>query len=95
MKISEAKKGLRVQLTPKVRGYHTLPDGTMPHPRHVGTIRSPKPIASQPPYGEAICVYVIWDGMPTPEKWSILDIEPHWLNPMLDRLNEPAKVNND
>lgn len=83
MRISESRKGLRVQLTKRRRELLTLPDGTM-HPRHVGTIRSPKPIASRPPYGEDVCVYVIWDGMPTPEKWSLLDLEPHWLNSTLD-----------
>lgn len=83
MKISEAKKGLRVQLTEPRRKHLTFPDGTMAFPRHIGTIRSPKPIASQPPYGEDVCVYVVWDGMRTPEKWSLLDLEPHWLNDTL------------
>lgn len=84
MKISDAKKGLRVQLTAERQKHERLPDGSTPHSRFVGTIRSPKPIASQPPYGEDVCVYVIWDGMPTPEKWSLLDLEPHWLNDVLD-----------
>jgi hypothetical protein len=85
MRISDAKKGLRVQLTKTARERLTLPDGRMPIPRHAGTIRSPKPYANQPPYDtEAIGVYVVWDGLAAAEWWSLLDLEPHWLNETME-----------
>lgn len=87
MKISDAKKGLRVQLTATAQRRQMLPDGSMPIPRHAGTIRSPKPFAHQPPYDtEAVGVYVNWDGLKAAEWWNLLDLEPHWLNATLDKL---------
>lgn len=74
MKISEAKKGLRVRLAPSVRerGYER---GTYSAKwRLAGTLRSGRVIASRPPYAEGLCVYVKWDGMPTPEKWHLEDL---------------------
>lgn len=87
MKISEAKQGLRVQLTAQRRRLLELPDGSQPIPRHAGTIRSRKPFAHQPPYDtEAVGVYVNWDGLKAAEWWSLLDLEPHWLNATLDKV---------
>lgn len=90
MKISESKRGLRVQLTRQKQLQQMLPDGSMPHPRYRGTIRSHKPLAKSIPYAETVGVYVMWDGLRTPEFWDLRDLEPHWLNDVLDGI--PART---
>ena len=81
MKISEARKGLRVRLSDEAKARHTLPADiaidlrrSMLIPRHEGTLRSGRVLHSQPPYEEGLFVYVKWDGLPTPEKWHLADL---------------------
>lgn len=80
MRMGEVRKGLRVQLSAAARARHTLPNGTTPIPRIEGTVRSPRPIATRPPYEEGLVVYVVWDGLPTPERWHLIDLDAA-LNP--------------
>jgi hypothetical protein len=82
MRISEVRRGLRVRLSAKAKANLTLSDEvaaqlgrTMLIPRVEGTVRSSRPIATRPPYEEGLVVYVNWDGLRTPERWHLLDLE--------------------
>jgi hypothetical protein len=77
MKISDVRKGMRVQLAHGVPvGLARSGVGNGGTPRIHGTVLSPKPIASRPPYEENLTVRVQWDGFRTPEHWSLVDLEP-------------------
>jgi len=82
MKISEAKKGLRVQLSAKARALHTLEPETaaqlgrsMLIPREFGTLISGRILKNKPGHEEGLFVRVIWDGLRTPESWHLVDLE--------------------
>jgi len=81
MRISEARKGLRVCLSDEARKRYTLPTDiqidlkrAMLIPRIVGTLRSGRVLHSQPPHEEGLFVYVVWDGLSTPEPWHLTDL---------------------
>lgn len=83
MKISEAKKGLRVMLSTETLAQHMLDpdvaislDRSMLISRHLGTLRSGRVIRLRPPYEEGLVVYVVWDGLKTPEAWHLTDLSP-------------------
>ena len=86
MKISEAKKGLRVRLTPKVKARYTLDIDVqidlrraMLIPRDLGTLRSGRVLtAHKVGEEEGAFVVVMWDGLRSPEKWHLteLDVAP-------------------
>lgn len=74
MKISEAKKGLRVRLTDKAREPHkgSFSDAWRVH----GTLTSGRVLPSRGKVVEGLYVRVKWDAMPTPESWDLTDLEP-------------------
>lgn len=85
MRISEAKKGLRVRLADEVRKRYLLDTDlaidlrrSMLNPREAGTLRSGRVLRSDTAkgYEEGLVVYVKWDEMPTPEAWHLTDLEP-------------------
>lgn len=80
--MSDVRKGLRVRLSDAARARYTLPTDiqidlkrSMLIPRNEGTVRSPRVLVSCPPYEEGLCVYVVWDGLASPEKWDLLNLE--------------------
>ncbi len=72
MKISEARKGLRVTLSEPVANRYT---GTYAEPwRVAGTLTSGRILHSKPPYEEGLFVRVKWDALTTPESWHLEDL---------------------
>jgi len=68
-------------LSDRQRELHTLPTDLqidlrrqMLIPRELGTLRSGRVIARGLPYEEALVVYVLWDGLRTPEAWDLTDL---------------------
>ena len=70
MKMSEAKKGLRVCLIPERFAQWEA----SPIQRKFGTLTSGRILHSQPPYEEGLMVRVKWDGLKTPESWHLTDL---------------------
>lgn len=82
MRISEARKGLRVRLSDEAKARYTLDIDTqidlkrdMLIPRREGTLRSGRVIRlDTSKYEEGLVVYVLWDGLRTPEAWHLADL---------------------
>lgn len=70
MKMSEAKKGLRVCLTPEAYRRNDSPLIQ----RHFGTLTSGRVVALKRPYEEGLVCRVKWDGLTTPENWHLTDL---------------------
>lgn len=82
MKISEAKKSLRVRLSEEARLRLTLdPDvaadlgRSMLIPRELGTLTSGRVLRQRPGYEEGLFVRVKWDDLATVESWHLVDLE--------------------
>ena len=70
MKMLEARKGLRVRLTPEVAERHR----NAFQQRELGTLTSGRVVALKRPYEEGLVVRVKWDGFKTPENWHLTDL---------------------
>ena len=75
MKMSDVKGKMRVHLSQAAAKRNTA---AIKHGWRstTGTLTSGRILASKPPYEEGLFVRVQWDGMPTPENWHLLDLEP-------------------
>ena len=72
MRISDARRGLRVTLTPKVAV--RFKDPYSASWRVAGSLTSGRVLRQRPGYEEGLYVRVKWDTMPTPESWSLMDL---------------------
>lgn len=70
--MSEAKKGLRVQLAPSAEWNHRF--GSIR--RNVGTLTSGRLLHYAPPHVGGFHVRVLWDGLKAPESWHLSDLIP-------------------
>jgi hypothetical protein len=75
MKMSEVTGKMRVRLSAAAASRHetAIKNGWR---SPTGSLTSGRILASKPPFEEGLFVRVQWDGMPTPESWHLLDLEP-------------------
>lgn len=78
LRISEVRKGMRVQLAFAVPVGRARGGAGIGEPGRVaGTVLSPRAFTLKRPYEEGIGVRVLWDGFRTPEFWHLADLMLH------------------